>query len=411
MLTPEQVTDYTNRCTALFDELNDNILRDMIRRIEKTARITDTAKWQLERARALGESTQTVLREMRRLDDIMGTKAAVVFFQAMMASDEQDAQIFAQAGQPYTRLGESRAAQQLAMSGWRRTRNTLWNLTQTRALMGNRNLPESQQLQLGRELDAAHMKVSSGAFSYTEAIRSSIKNLSQQGVAAITYPSGHVDSLDVVARRAILTGINQTSGDIALHNGMTAGLKYMELTAHIGARVGNGHKNKTNHAWWQGHLVCINGDPEPEAGPDCLTLDDIGYGDVQGFMGANCRHNWHPFFLGISQRLYDQEALDRMAAATVPYHGAEIPRWKADEMQRAYERKIRACKREFILARDVGDTDAQRAAAAKLKRTRAALRDFLRETGLLPQSEREQVLGFGRSEAASASAMARRQTT
>mgnify|MGYP000986261717 CR=1 FL=1 len=136
--------------------------------------------------------------------------------------------------------------------------------------------------------------------------------------------------------------------------------------------------------------------------------DDIGYGDVRGFMGANCAHNWAMYWEGASVRSYTPERLAAINAATVTYNGKDIDRYKATQMQRAQERQIRADKRAFLVAKESGQKDAEKAAAAKLAASRAKMKDFLSQTGLQQYQLRESVPGFGRSEAASAAAQARK---
>lgn len=67
-------------------------------------------------------------------------------------------------------------------------------------------------------------------------------------------------------------------------------------------------------------------------------------------------------------------------------------------MQRAQERKIRADKRAFLVAKEAGLKDEQKAAADKLAAARATLKDFCFQTGLHQYQLRESVPGFGRSE-------------
>ena len=308
----------------------------------------------------------------------------------------------AAAGRTLTPLGDSEEAQQLLESGYRRTMNTLYNLTQTRAVMGNQNMLETQQRQLAQYLDMAHMDATSGAFSSDDAARRALNALAAKGVGAITYPSGHVDNLDVVVLRATRTGVNQTAGEITRHNADELGCDLMELDAHVGARTGDGGQDLTNHSWWQGQIVSRSGRH------GYLSLSDIGYGDVRGFMGANCAHNWSMFWEGASVRSYTPERLAAINAATVSYNGEEILRYKATQMQRAQERKIRAEKRAFLVAKESGQKDAEKAAAAKLAASRTKMKDFLSQTGLQQYQLRESVPGFGRSEAASAAAQARK---
>ena len=400
MLTPEQVNAYAGLMAAPWEELNDRILRDMVRRIIKAGKITSTAEWQMFRAQALGASRDYLLRQMAAIAQEIGPQEAAIFARAMQQAYTKDVLDAAAAGRTLTPLGDSEEAQQLLESGYRRTMNTLYNLTQTRAVIGNQNMLETQQRQLAQYLDMAHMDATSGAFSSDDAARRALNALAAKGVGAITYPSGHVDNLDVVVLRATRTGVNQTAGEITRHNADELGCDLMELDAHVGARTGDGGQDLTNHSWWQGQIVSRSGRH------GYLSLSDIGYGDVRGFMGANCAHNWSMFWEGASVRSYTPERLAAINAATVSYNGEEILRYKATQMQRAQERKIRAEKRAFLVAKESGQKDAEKAAAAKLAASRTKMKDFLSQTGLQQYQLRESVPGFGRSEAASATAQA-----
>ena len=171
MLTPEEVNGYAGLMAAQWDELSDRILRDMVRRIVKTGHITATAQWQSCRAEALGASRAYILQQMRLLTQQLSPQEAAVFAQAMKQAYGIDVRDAAAAGRTLTPLGESEEAQQLIQSGYRRTMNTLYNLTQTRAVMGNQNLLETTQRQLAYYLDMAHADAVSGAFSSDDSAR------------------------------------------------------------------------------------------------------------------------------------------------------------------------------------------------------------------------------------------------
>ena len=53
MLTPEFLERFPQPIFDLFQDLEDEILSDISRRIAKTGKITDTAQWQIERLRAI----------------------------------------------------------------------------------------------------------------------------------------------------------------------------------------------------------------------------------------------------------------------------------------------------------------------------------------------------------------------
>lgn len=371
MLTPDQVNAYAGLMAAPWDELSERILQDMVRRIVKAGRVTDTALWQSYRAQALGASRAYLIQQMNAIVQKLSPQEAVLFAQAMKQAYGIDVRDAAAAGRTLAPLGESETAKQIIQSGYRRTMNTLYNLTQTRAVMGNQNMLETTQRQLAYYLDMAHADAVSGAFGSDDSARRALNALATNGVGAITYPSSHIDSLDVVVLRATRTGINQTAGEITRHNADELDCDLMELDAHIGARTGDGGQNLTNHSWWQGQIVSRSGRH------GYLSLEDIGYGDVRGFMGANCSHNWGMYWEGASKRSYTPERLAAINAATVSFNGQEIGRYKATQMQRTQERRIRADKRAFLVAKESGQKDAEKAAAAKLAASRAKLKDFL----------------------------------
>lgn len=176
------------------------------------------------------------------------------------------------------------------------------------------------------------------------------------------------------------------------------GCDLVETTAHPGARP--------EHAVWQGKVFSHSGKHEDY--PDLIK--STGYGTGEGLCGWNCRHSFFPFFEGLSFSAYPRENLQEYEDQTVQYNGETIKCCDPTQIQRAAERQIRATKREFA-GYDTGikaaDSEPLRnalneqfqAAAVKLQRQKLHLDDFIDQTGLLRQDEREQMLGFGRSQA------------
>ncbi|MEI3018277.1 MAG: phage minor capsid protein [Oscillospiraceae bacterium] len=89
MLTPEQLQNLPQELTDLYDQLSEFILRDIARRIAKGAQITDTAKYQLYRARSLGLSTDGITA---KIAEINGSSAAInrLIREAAAQSDQFD---------------------------------------------------------------------------------------------------------------------------------------------------------------------------------------------------------------------------------------------------------------------------------------------------------------------------------
>src|SRR5699024_4395985 len=145
-----------------------------------------------------------------------------------------------------------------------------------------------------------------------------------------TYPSGHKDTLEVAVRRAVLTGTNQTCAKLQLARTEEMGCEFVEVSAHAGARP--------EHALWQGKVYHIGG----AVGLDGVWYGDFeaatGYGTGPGLCGGNCRHNFYPFFPGMSVPNYTADRLAELNARDIEYNGQKYTRYEITQMQRALER-------------------------------------------------------------------------
>lgn len=172
--------------------------------------------------------------------------------------------------------------------------------------------------------------------------------------------------------------------------------EFVEVTAHEGARP--------THAVWQGRVYHRGGavvqDGERYEDFEAAT----GYGTGPGLCGWNCRHNFYPFYPGISVRNYTDERLAELDARNIPYGGGLYTRYEITQMQRALERRVRKAKRRY-LAETAAGVDASQS-AAKPKAARQQLSAFLAETGDRLDGARAAVPGFGQREAKQADAAA-----
>ena len=67
MLTPEYLGSCTDYLLGMYDALNQSIAEDIARRIVKTGRMTDSAKWQIRQLRANGELMQDIVKDVARI--------------------------------------------------------------------------------------------------------------------------------------------------------------------------------------------------------------------------------------------------------------------------------------------------------------------------------------------------------
>lgn len=389
MITPEFLT-YELSLLETHKRLQEKLLRSVAKRLLKTDfSVSATAEWEIEKLQQsglvydeiiseIGKVTGKTEREIRRIFSDAGTEV-------FNFSDE----LVAKTGHAAETIKNiSPHMKQIMDAALKKTSTEAVNLTKTTAAT-------TQTLYI-QAADLAHQQVASGGASYQAAISDAVKFAASQGVRVV-YPSGRVSSLDAAMRRSVLTGVNQTAGQLQLMRAQELGLDLMEITAHAGARP--------DHAVWQGGIVSLSG----RAG--YLSLDFIGYETVTGFMGANCRHGWHLFWEGISEPAYTEKQLKKLKNHTVTYKGRKYTDYDASKLQRRMESGIRKTKQELVMYDEAMKNGADlgvefAASASELKRQEAKLNDFCTQTGRFKDTSRTQVFAaetengiknFGRS--------------
>lgn len=267
------------------------------------------------------------------------------------------------------------------------TSDTFRNLTASMGfLVGNTMLKPARAYQWA--LDNAEMQIQSGAISYNQAIANAVRQLAENGIKVVDYESGHRDSIDVAARRAVMTGVNQICAKYTKQAAEYLETPYFEVSAHAGARDIPGKSPWSSHKAWQGLVYSTrSNDIYPS------IYDVCGLGAVDGLEGANCRHRRNVWVEGVSERTYTDEQLahiDDDLGCT--FDGKKYTAYEATQMQRRVERQIIKQKRFVTAYKASGQMDEYHAAKAKLTRLNAKYKAFSEAAGLPLQWERTKVL-------------------
>ncbi len=382
MITPEWLS-YKLDAMHVIDELECSIVEDMARRITKMGRVSDTTAWQAEKLQQSGMLYDDIVKRVSSKTGKLEAEITDFFDDAKTEIFNYDPVLLKNVGIDSDKFRTfSPAMTEIWTAALAKTCTDAVNLTKTMAT--------TTQSSFISACDLASMQVSSGAFSYTQAIANAVKKVSDTG-GLVKYPSEKKDKTDVAVRRAVLTSVNQTSGLVSKMQAKTLGYGLMEISAHAGARL--------EHAQWQGRIVSLSGDT---MGGKYLTLDDIGYGTVTGFQGVNCRHTWWIFFEGVSTPLYSKSTLSEINERSVLYDGTAYSEYEATQMQRKEEREIRATKRTLTglnSAMNSAEGEELRqnlktdfaVQSIRLKKHEQKLSDLCIQTGLKPDKARTQV--------------------
>lgn len=391
----QQYEPSADRIIALYQQLEDDILSAVIRRILKMGYVSEASKHQLEVLQAAGLLYDDIVQLIADRTDACTAQVKALFEDAGVQTVAIDNSLHEAAGALPIDIRQDSSTRQVLEAGYKKTLGTMRNLVSTTATQ--------TQTAFIQTCDRIYMQVSSGAFSYQEAIMNALRALADTG-AEVVYPTKHKDRMDVAVRRCVLTGVSQTAAAVSLRQAEDAGCYLMEITAHSGARP--------DHAKWQGQLVTITGKDAGKIidGLRVFTLSEIGYGSGEGVKGWNCRHNWHAYYPGFSTPNYTPEELKKLDEPCISYNGKLYTEYEVSQMQRAQERRVRAWKRRCITAQEGVNsaTDEATNAAAQAEYSKSAvhlkaneekLKDFCKQTGQNRDRFREQVYGFGRSEA------------
>ena len=388
MISPAKLDKLPAEVVNLVQELQEQIIRDVCRRVTKANYLTPTAEWQLYKANQLRLSYNEVNKRIARQLKVRERTIQNLYTETVKQALKEDADIYriaaaegklpANTGAKIDSYFRSAALSKLLSKGLKNSKGQLRNLCNSMAAEANRALSDA--------MDLAHLKVISGAYSYDDAIYSAVKELSGKGITRVTYPSGRRDNVDVCVRRAVLSSVNKSCCDIQLDLAHEVGSKYVEVSSHFGARP--------SHAEWQGQIYSLEkGDPKYP-----YFYEATGYGTGEGLGGWNCRHNFFPYFEGID----------------TPYHTPNFSKTENNEYyaltqkQRGYERAVRDSKRKLAAldgARQSAEDPALRAKldrdfarrAVTLKKREVRLENFIKDNDLQRDNARVRVVGFGKS--------------
>ena len=390
MLTPEELLAIVETMHPLIDELNIWITADLIKRLmarleRGEAFFTATDDWQVQVYQEAGGHLEALQRELVRWIKLADKEIKSIFEDAGIKALARDNAFYAARGLEGFPITQSEGILRLLEDSYRRTAGTVENFTRTTAT--------ASQQRFIKLLDKAHFLVNSGVASYTRAVEDTVKELASEQTK-VHYPSGHVDTIETAVLRAVRTGVGQASGNMAIEGMIERDWDIILVSAHLGARYGDGGENPGNHFWWQGKFYSRTG--RTPGLPDFVKC--TGYGTGEGLCGWNCRHNLGPGDLEFNPyKTYDSEE-NKQA-------------YDLSQKQRSMEARIRRTKAKMAGLREAGMDEEYNKAARLLERQNGAYREFCWENGLKPLMERIQTAQWTREDARRAAMAAQGEKT
>lgn len=373
-----------SKIAARYISLEERILQDIARRIKKVGEITSTADWQINRLRILGYSSEDIEREIKKTLDASYPEMFELYDKVIDWEYVRNKDIYEQINAEFIPYEENRQLQQITDAIIQQCLEDLENVTKSLGFYldynGRKILTPLSQVYTNY-LDNACFDVVTGAFDYGSVLRRVVTQLTNSGLRKIEYGSGYASRVEVAARRAVMTGVANLTGEIADYNAKKLGTEYFEVEWHAGARPA--------HSVWQGRVWTKE-----------QLYSVCGLGTVTGLLGANCYHTYYPFFPGISERNWSDDWLEeqnRKESKPKEFQGKEYTLYEAKQRQRQMETAMRAQREKVQMLQDSG-ADRQEVMLQKAK-YQGQLNEyavFSRKMGLKEERERIYIDGRGK---------------
>lgn len=390
--TPELLDALPEELAELFRSLESTLLDEICTRLNLKDQLNEVTVQSIRALRSHGIDLKEIEKAIKKTSNISDEKLDELISNVIARNQKYYTDLIDFAG-----LTQPEMLVDAAMIAAIRTqtKDELHNLTQSMGFLvdaGRTMLPPAKAYQWA--LDNAAVQIESGAVNYNQAIKSAVQQLTESGLKTVNYESGHVDSVDVAVRRAVMTGVNQVCDQYTNQSAEYLDTRYFEISAHSGARDKPGKNPWASHKDWQGKVYyqSESGESDPRGEYKDL-VEATGYGYVDGLTGANCRHHKSPFIPGVMERTYTDEQLEHIDDGLgCEFDGKHYTAYEATQMQRRLERQIRKQKRLRDDYKAAGLREDAQAANIKLRRLQSKYKAFSDAAGLPEQPERMKVL-------------------
>lgn len=383
-MTPKELEKMPLRVERLFYDMQNRIIDDIVRRIQKTGGITSTADYQIEKLSILGNSTEFIESEIKKTLKASYPEMWELYDDVVNKDYTRNKALYEQVNANFIQYKDNNIMQGWVKAIVEQTQNELENFTRSMGFVvdigGGKTAfaPFSKYYQ--EYLDKACLDIVTGSFDYNTVLRRTVKDLVNSGIRYVDYSTGRRVKAIGAARTAIMTGVSQLSQEINKQIAKDLDSDSFEVTWHPGARPTH---------WWGGRVYTY------------AQLEEIcKLNDVAGLCGANCYHSYHAFVPGASVRTFTDKQLDEMNAKeqeVKKWKGKEYNAYAATKEQRALERLMRDQRSMYqFLRRGGADPDKVMAEQANYLSALHNYQRFSKKMGLDEQMERVYMDGLGR---------------
>lgn len=382
MISPEDMETYGYGHESIFLDLEQRILKDIVRRIKNTGVITRSADFQLNQLKKIGFSDKDIKEMLTETLKSSNEYIDKLYTEAIKTDYIDNKSLYEATGTDFIPFEKNTLLQNNIKALKKMTNDEMKNLSRSLGFVVLED-GETKAVKLTKYfqdiLDRVVIDITAGAFDYNTTLRKAINEMTKSGIRWINYESGYHNRITVAARRAVMSSIAQMSRTVSEDTARKIGTNDYEVSAHANPRP--------THALWQG-LVFTRQE----------LVSICGLGTVTGLGGANCYHTYYPFVKGISVRAYTDEELEEMANSTPKeWNGKEYTGYEAKQRMRQMESNMRMYRERIALLKE-GDGNELDIMNAQIQ-YRSCMDEYVRFSkamGMKQQKERIYMDGLGK---------------
>ena len=369
-ITPHQLDLWSSNMASLYNALEGEIIRQIIKRLKSGA--DDITYWQAQKLAELRMFNSEVAGYLSQVTAVSEPEIRRMFEESGRGMIEDIDQAMPYPTKPVPN-GLDDIMRAYHTQAWTEIDNYV-NQTLITTNYGRGTAAMAYQGVINR----TSALFNTGVYTFEEAVERSVVELAQKGIrSTFTDKRGHSLSIEGYTRTVLKSTLGNTFNEVRTERMGEYGVHTVVVTSLVGARA--------QCSLIQGHVVDLRQPSEIPEGSEYKSIYDpywqAEYGTVGGHRGANCRHLHIPFIPGVNtnnQPEYDAELNERVA--------------KARDTQRRIEREIVKYKKNLMIAEELG-TDKASYWRMMVRRRQAAMREHLKENGeyLSRNYKREQV--------------------
>ena len=371
MITPHQLDLWSNNLSHLYQSLEGELIRLIIRRLNTGH--DNILDWQREKLQELHLFNKDAIKAISQVTGLAESEVTRMFESSgEKIISELDNQL------PYDPLPNPTNLDDIMRSYHNQVWGDVNNYVNQTLLSTNFGYGSATTRMFNEIINKTTAAFNSGLFTFDQALERTIQQWAQKGIrSTFVDKGGHTWSLERYVRTVLKSTLGNTYDELRKDRMAEYGVHTVIVTSHMGAREACSKI--------QGNVVDLRPVAELPFGWEYRSIYDpywqADYGTAGGHRGVNCRHLHIPFIPGVNTN--NQPKYD-------PKENAKVV--ELNQRQRELERRVVKFKKNQMVSDALGQEENANAWGRKVRATQGALRELVNSNEYLRRNySREKV--------------------